>query len=130
MSDFYSYFCENMQALHLPAPHSLFGSASQAKEVIAGIASAIRSFGTNASMSEIFLTVPKLSMAGDAALLYSGVKASYYLGACIGSLAVALGRSTSGGNTITDFFEAADPIVQDRHTVEHAYSEYRHAGAL
>jgi hypothetical protein len=130
VSDFYRYFCENMQALHLPAPHSLFGTASQAKETISGIAGAIRSFGPTATMSEIFLTVPKLSMAGDAVLIYSGVKASYYLGASIGSLAVATGRSMSGGTTIADFFETADPVVHDRHTVQQAYSDYRHGGPL
>jgi hypothetical protein len=126
MSEFYRYFCANMEALHLTAPHSLFGTAKQAKETIENIAKAITSFGANATMKEIFLTVPSMSILGDAFVLYEGVKPIYYLGACIGSLAVATGMSLSGGITIADFFEVADPIVQDRHIVQQAYSDYRH----
>lgn len=35
MSDFYKYFQENMDALGLPAPESLFGTASAAVAIYA-----------------------------------------------------------------------------------------------
>lgn len=59
---FYSYFKENMDALGLPAPASLFGTLT----------------------------------------------AAYYVGACIGSLAVATGKYLSGGLSILDCINTAN----------------------
>ena len=128
MKDFFGYFNENMQALHLPAPRSLFGTAKQAKETTAAIAGAIRSFGTKATLAEIVGTIPSLSAAGDLLTLGSAISASFYVGACIGSLAVATGRTMSGGKQIVDYFEAGRQTTKDSNLLHSSYHEYHRAG--
>lgn len=128
MSDFYKYFSENMDALHLPAPHSLFSTAKQAKETIGALAGATRAFGTKATVGEIIGTIPNLAAAADLITLGSAISASFYLGACIGSLAVALGRTMSGGKQIVDFFQIGQEATGDAHLTHRAYNDYVHAG--
>jgi hypothetical protein len=128
LSDFYRYFRENMASLNLPAPRSLFATGKQAKETIGAIAGAVRAFGTRATVGEIVGTIPSLSAAGDLLTLGSAVSASFYVGACIGSLAVATGRTVSGGKQIADFFEVGRCATNNASLLPHFYHEYRHAG--
>jgi hypothetical protein len=128
MNDWYGYFRENMTALHLPAPRSLFATAKQAKETISAIAGAIRAFGTKATLGEIIGTIPSLGAAGDLLTLGSAISASFYVGACIGSVAVATGRTVSGGKQIADFFEVGRQAVSDVPLLRQSYQEYHRAG--
>jgi hypothetical protein len=111
---FYFYFKENMEALGLPAPESLFGTLTTALATIGSLAAPLKEFGAQATMGQL----AKLAAAGsaacpaaaiicDKALVLAGCAASYYVGACIGSLAVATGRSLSGGMSIADLFDCA-----------------------
>jgi len=45
MSDFYEYFKENMDALGLPAPSSLFGNAQLATATAATLIGLVEKFG-------------------------------------------------------------------------------------
>jgi hypothetical protein len=128
MSDFYRYFSENMAALGLPAPRSLFATSKQAKETISAIAGAIRAFGAKATLGEIIGSIPSLSAAGDLFTLGSAIYASFYIGACIGSLAIATGRTVSGGRQIADFFEVGRLATNDAHLVHYSFHEYIRAG--
>lgn len=128
MSMFYIYFRENMAALQLPAPQSLFSTAKQVRETITDIAGAIRTFGLKATLGEIILTIPSLSAAGDLLTLGYAISAVYYVGACIGSAAVALGRSASGGGQILDFFEVGRELLPDQHLLLSAFHEYCRRG--
>jgi len=118
-----------MAALGLSAPDSLFGTPKRAMESIAAIAGAVKTFGATATLSEIILTVPSLTVAiGDYAVLGTAVSATFYLGACIGSVAVALGRSMSGGRQIIDFFEVGRKITNDNALIHKSHAEYHRAG--
>jgi hypothetical protein len=128
MNEFYRYLSENMAALGLPAPHSLFSTAKQTKETIGAIAGAIRAFGAKATLGEIVGTIPSLSAAGDLFTLGSAISASFYIGACIVSLAVASSRSLLGGRQIADFLEVGHLTTNDKHLVHRSFHEYVRAG--
>jgi hypothetical protein len=93
---FYQSFKENMDAMGLPCPESLFGTIGTASATIGTLASAVKTFGTTATLGEVLLTFPTgAAAAGVAAavseitLVIGALSASFYLGACIGSLIVA-----------------------------------------
>jgi len=104
MSDFYKYFKENMDALDLPAPQNLYGSIATAQASISGMLAYIDKFGTR-------VTVREMIGAGTNVELFAtvgAVQGAYYIGAAIGSLAVATGRTLAGGTSISDvLFEAS-----------------------
>jgi hypothetical protein len=102
-SDFYKYFKENMDGLGLDCPESLFSSNGAAIQTATVILAAIKQFGRN-------LTIAELVGAGTGLekLIYLGtLRASYYAGAVIGSIAVATGRSLAGGTSISDVLLSA-----------------------
>jgi len=103
---FYFYFEENMEALGLPCPESLFGSASAAVGAICTVAASIKELGAHATMGQVAALIEATEAASPvAAIIYKagevflGCLASFYLGACIGSLAVA--EAKSGGTCLT-----------------------------
>ena len=98
MSEFYKYFKENMEALGLPAPESLFGTSQSAVNTASTLLGLIDRFGKNKSVGELLSAATK---GGKFAVL-STINASFYVGAVIGSIAVAAGRSLSGGTSIAD----------------------------
>jgi hypothetical protein len=115
---FYFYFKENMNALGLPAPESLFGTASTAVATIISLAAPIEKYGTNATMGQLASMTAATGAAGatgsaaaaiiiEKATVIAGCLLSFYVGACIGSLAVATGKSLSGGLSIADLFACA-----------------------
>jgi hypothetical protein len=85
---FYDYFSENMRRLHLPPPpRDLFPTAAAAVVAIKEIAAALEAVGGGS------ITIGELIGAGLATeqlAIAASVGASFYLGACIGSFAVAL----------------------------------------
>jgi hypothetical protein len=128
MNDFVKYFKENMAAMNMPAPDSLFATGTKAKDTIAAIAGALKAFGGTATLGEIILTVPSLAAAGDYFVLYGAINASFYLGACIGSVAIAMQRSMFDGKQIVDFFLVGNEMVDDPELVHVGYREYKRVG--
>jgi hypothetical protein len=104
MSDFYKYFKENMESLGLvPPPESLFGTQQLVISTTTLIIGYIDKFGTK-------VTVMEMARAGtglERLATVGAMSASYYAGAVIGSLAVATGRSISGGTSLGDVLFAA-----------------------
>jgi hypothetical protein len=98
MSDFYRYFKENMDELGLPAPESLFGSMQVALSNATVFVTQLDKFGRRVTVGELVGDGMRLERLGVAGAL----SASYYVGAVIGSIAVAAGRSLSGGISLGD----------------------------
>jgi hypothetical protein len=101
MSEFYKYFKENMEDLGLtPPPESLYGTQALAISTISTILAYIDKFGTKVTVAEMIgagTRLEKLTMVGS-------LGAAFYAGAVIGSLAVATGRTISGGTSLADVF--------------------------
>ena len=99
MATFYYYFSENMRQTGLDAPHELFGSLKQAKEVIAAALATKKM--AHMTMGQLLSALGEVALPlGESAATklalkrictaYAAVSASYYLGACIGSAGVAM----------------------------------------
>jgi hypothetical protein len=110
MSDFYDYFKENMDALGLPAPESLFGTVTAAVANAAAILGQIDKLGTAVTVEELVGAGTILEGAG----YLGGCLAAAYVGAVIGSLAVATGRTLSGGTSLADVLFTAKRHKLDR----------------
>lgn len=100
MSEFYKYFKENMDSLGLPAPESLYGSYQAAIATAFEIAGVIKKIGAAATMAEIIGAATRLEKLA----VVGALGACYYAGAVVGSIAVATGRTLSGGTSIADVF--------------------------
>jgi hypothetical protein len=98
MSDFYKYFKENMDGLGLPAPESLFSTSQSAVSTASTLLGLIDRFGRNKNVGELLSSGVK----GGRLAVVSTINASFYVGAVIGSIAVATGRSLAGGVSIAD----------------------------
>lgn len=105
MSDFYQYFKENMEALNLAPPaESLFATQALAVATINTFVAFVDKFGTRVTVLDVIYAgtrLERLSVVG-------AMSAAYYTGALIGSLAVATGRTLSGGTSLADvLYEAS-----------------------
>ena len=98
MSTFYRYFQENMSALGLTAPDSLFGTQQTALGTITTLLTYIDKFGTRVTVGEMIAAGTKLETLATV----GAYQVAYYAGAAIGSLAVATGRTLSGGTSLGD----------------------------
>jgi len=98
MSKFYAYFKENMDALGLPAPDALFGTAQTAAGTAATLLGLIEKFGKKVTLGDIIGAGTRLEQLA----VIGGISASFYVGAVIGSIAVATGRTLSGGTSLSD----------------------------
>jgi hypothetical protein len=98
--DFKAYFIENMTDLGLSVPSNLFDSYQKALESAAFITAALKTLGSGATVSQLvgatFLPEKILGLAS--------LGAAGYVGAVIGSIAVASGRSLGCGSRIADMF--------------------------
>lgn len=83
--DFGKAFTENTSALGLPAPSSLFGSVQAAASKIATTLGARKTLGPGATVAELIGATRALA----ALSVVGALSASFYVGACIGSLIVA-----------------------------------------
>jgi hypothetical protein len=110
MADFYDHFQKNMEALGLPAPQSLFGSVSAAVGNAAALLNQIDRFGKDVTIGEIIGTGTSLESLGCIA----GCAAVFYVGAVIGSLAVASGKSLAGSTSLADVLYTAKAHKLDR----------------
>lgn len=103
MPNFYDYFKANMNAMGLPCPDSLFADLTTALATIKSIQAAI-TVGGNVTIAELI----GAGTLSEGLAVAGGVAASFYLGACIGSLAVATGYS------LADLLSCADDNGIDR----------------
>ncbi|MFM0209894.1 hypothetical protein PQQ96_21045 [Paraburkholderia sediminicola] len=95
--DFGKAFTANMSALGLPAPSSLFGSIQAAASNIATMLSALKTLGPGATVAELIDATTALEVLS----VVGALSASFYVGACVGSLVVAANASltcTSGAS--------------------------------
>ena len=97
-SNFYDYFKENMEALGLPAPVSLFATQTTASGVISSILTAISRLSKNATVAELVGATTGL----EKLMVVGAASASFYVGAAIGSFAIATGRYAACGVSISD----------------------------
>lgn len=104
MSNFYRYFKENMDGLGLPAPDTLFNSLTTAVATATSILSQIDKFGKTVTIGELIRAGTRLEQLGTIA----ACSAAFYVGAVIGSIAVATGRSLAGGASIADVLITAN----------------------
>ena len=98
--DFQKYFNENMEDLGLPVPSSLFDTYQTAVATAATLVGTLATLGKGATMGELIgatVGLEKLAVAAS-------FGASAYVGAVIGSIAVASGRSLGCGYRISDMF--------------------------
>lgn len=98
MSDFYKYFKENMDALGLPAPESLYGNIQLALSSAGTLVGLLERFGKRVTVMEMI----GAGIKGERLATVAAMSAAYYVGAVIGSIAVATARSLTGGMSIAD----------------------------
>jgi len=98
--DFKKYFDQNMKELGLTVPSGLFDTSKKATETAILILGTLKLLGKGATMAEVAgATVALEKLAVLAALSAAG-----YVGAVIGSIAVATGRALGCGYKISDMF--------------------------
>jgi hypothetical protein len=100
---FYDYFRENMEGLGLPAPATLYGNFTTALATAGTIVGVIEKFGPRVTVMDAVIA----GLLGEQLLVVGGMSAAGYAGAVIGSLAVATGRSLSGGTSLADVLSFA-----------------------
>jgi hypothetical protein len=110
MPDFYESFKENMEAVGLPAPQSLFGSVSAAVGNAAAMLVQIDTLGKGVTIGALIGAGVRLDGLGA----ISGRDAAFYAGAVIASLAVATGNSLAGGTCLADVLFTAKKFKLDR----------------
>ena len=110
MCEFYRYFKENMEALGLPAPESLFGSLQAAIGTSSAILMHIDKFGKNVTIGELIRAGTKLEVLAP----MSACTAGFYVGAAIGSIAVATGRCLGRGTSLSDVLATSHRYGLDR----------------
>jgi len=98
MSDFYTYFKENMDALGLPAPESLYGNVQLALGSASTLIALLERFGKKVTVMEMI----GAGIRGEKLAVIGAMSASFYVGAVIGSIAAATGRSLASGTSIAD----------------------------
>ena len=100
IGDFKKYFNENMNDLGLPVPEKLFDTMNAAIANAGLMVETLGTLGANATIGELIGAATGL----EKIKVVASLGASYYVGAIIGSIAVATGRSLSCGSRISDLF--------------------------
>ncbi|GGY62971.1 hypothetical protein [Pseudoduganella albidiflava] len=98
MSDFYRYFKENMDALGLPAPESLYGSFQTAVTNAGVLLGLLDKFGRKVTVRELIGAGTRL----EKLVVVGALSGAFYVGAVIGSIAVATGRVLGNGTSLAD----------------------------
>ncbi len=98
--DFNKYFRENMESLGMPVPSKLFDTFNAAVANAAVMTEALTTLGRGATVGELIGATTGLERLKLAASL----GASFYVGAVVGSIAVASGRSMACGTRMADLF--------------------------
>lgn len=103
MSQFYEYFKENMNALGFDAPASLYDTQQRAVATAGALITAIEKLGKTATVAEVVGATTRL----EKLLVIGALSAAFYVGAVIGSIAIATGRAAAGGTSLSDVFFTA-----------------------
>lgn len=103
MSKFFKYFKENKDGLGLPAPEALFGNLQLALSSVTALQAHMDKFGKAVTVREVIGATTRL----EKLLIVGSLSASYYVGACIGSIAVATGRSMANRTSLGDVLYSA-----------------------
>lgn len=98
--DFRKYFKQNMDALDLPVPSTLFDSYQTAIATASTLAGTLAKLGKGATIAELVGATVGL----EKLMVAASLGAAAYTGAVIGSIAVASGRSLGCGAQISDMF--------------------------
>lgn len=98
MSDFYKYFKENMDGLGLPAPESLFATLQAAVGSASVILGMVDKFGKRVTVGELIGAGTRL----EGLAVISACSAAFYVGAVVGSIAVASARSMADSVSLSD----------------------------
>lgn len=98
--DFFRYFKENMNDLGMPVPEGAFATLEDATTKIGAMAAALATLGKGATMAELVGATVGL----EKLLVVGALSATAYVGAAVGSLAVATGRAFACGTRISDLF--------------------------
>ncbi|WP_146219669.1 MULTISPECIES: hypothetical protein [unclassified Pseudomonas] len=96
--DFSKYFTENMESLGLGVPSSLFESYDKAMATASALVSALQTLGRSATLAEL----AGATNCAELLVLGASMGAAYYVGAVIGSIAVASGKSLGCGTSMAD----------------------------
>lgn len=99
-SEFGKYFTENMNALGLPTPSGLYGTYQAAIANTVPIVAALETLGAGATIKELVIA----ATLREKLLVLGAFGAAGYIGASIGSIAVASGRVLGCGSRIADMF--------------------------
>jgi hypothetical protein len=112
MSDIFEQsFRRNMETLNLPTPHGIFSSITVSLATMQGIARIVETTGGATATMRVAYTAGAISSRFG---IVGGVLASFYLGACVGSLLVATGDVIMRELTSTDGY-----VVLSRALVRH-----------
>lgn len=97
---FMTAFRENMEAMGLPVPTTLFTTIQTTMGTVTGFIVPLHVIGAGVTMAELSTTIAALgasttvvSACFELALIAGGIIAAFYIGAVIGSLLVATWRS-------------------------------------
>ena len=104
MSEFYKHFKANMDALNFPAPESIFGTVQSAVANTTVIISYVDKFGKTLTVIELIRLGTKLEWLAS----IGACSVAFYVGAVIGSIAVATGQSLAGGVSIAEVLFTAN----------------------
>lgn len=110
MTKFYEYFKENMDGLGLPAPNSLFGTVQAAVANVTIMLGHIDKFGRAVTLRELAGAGTRLECLS----VIAACSAAFYVGAVVGSIAIATGRTLAGGTSIADVIFMARQNGLDR----------------
>lgn len=111
--DFAGYFKENMDALGLPTPTSLFDKYTTALATAMIASETLKSLGPKATLAELAGATNKLEKLRIA----SALGAAWYTGAVVGSIAVATGRILGCGARIADVLVVSHRVgLRDGHS--------------
>ena len=98
-----SYWRENMEALGLPTSSTVYGTQTLMAGSISSLVNVSARFGPRVTVWELVKAGSKV----DAMAVVFGMSASWYLGAAVGSAAVATGRHLGCGTQIIDVISYA-----------------------
>jgi len=102
-SSWFSYFSENMDDMGLEVPTSWFGKGAKVTGYIAALVAVAEKFGPRVTVTDVVVAGSK----GEQLVVVGAGYASWYLGAAVGSAAVATGRYVACGTQIGDVFAYA-----------------------
>jgi hypothetical protein len=97
LTGFHHHFREDLRALGLPAPASLFANLPSALAAAQRLLALVDKLGTGATVNDVARAGSGLEPLGEA----GAVPASYYMGALIGGLARACAAGRGRGMSLT-----------------------------